>query len=246
MINSSKNGTKLLFDSVTLITLRPYYSIVCLSMKVTRSWWKIQAVKCVWKCWENTIQFSTRGFRAFIPSAVSSVRLFSSRFAARTCTVEHCSQSPILWSAWTWWNILPSQQVHLKWAFSLEEWYSIFSLCEILKRLRKLKQSGFKTINLQPAHEAEVHALHWKQSLSWTWTTWFAALKTLCISPLVAKEFLMSVMSCWLDMTKFRLCVMQQIFGVVLLIWASRQLKWPFAAAVSSELSLHLTSLQLV
>lgn len=28
MTNSSKNETKLLFDSVTLINLRPYYSIV--------------------------------------------------------------------------------------------------------------------------------------------------------------------------------------------------------------------------
>lgn len=34
MTNSSKNETKLLFDSVTLITLRPYYSMVSLSMKV--------------------------------------------------------------------------------------------------------------------------------------------------------------------------------------------------------------------
>lgn len=158
---------------------------------------------------KNTIQFSTRAFRAFIPSVVSSVRWVSSRFAARTWAVEHCSQSPILWSAWTWWNILPSQHVHLKWAFRLEEWYSVFSVCEILKRLRKLKQSGFKTINLQPAHETEMHPLHWKQSLSWTRPTWFVAFKTLCVSPLVAKEFFMNVTSCWFNMTKFRLCVTQ-------------------------------------
>lgn len=177
---------------------------------------------------------------------MSSVRLVSSRFAARTCTVGHCSQSPILRSAQTWRNILPSQHVHLKRAFSLEEWYSVFLLCEILKRLRKLKESGFKTINLQPAHEAEIHALHWKQFLPWTWTTWFAALKTFSISPLVAKEFFMSVISCWFDMAKFRLWGMQWMFRDFLLIWASRQLKWPFAAAVPSELSLHLTSLQSV
>jgi len=45
MINSSKNETKMLFDSVTLINLRPSYSIVFLSMKVARNRRKIQAVK---------------------------------------------------------------------------------------------------------------------------------------------------------------------------------------------------------
>ena len=91
-----------------------------------------------------------------------------------------------------------------------------------------------------------MHALHWKQSLSLTWTTWFAALKTSCIWPQTAKGFLRNVQSCWFNITKFRLRVMQWVFRVVLLIWASRQLKWPFAVAVPSELSLRLAYLQLV
>jgi len=140
----------------------------------------------------NTIQFSTRAFRAFIPSAVSFVRLVSPRFAAKICTVVRYSQSYILWPLWIWWNILQTQHIYLKGAFSLEEWYSVFLLCEILKRFRKLKQSGFQIINLHSAHEAEIHAPPWKQSVYWTW-------KSSSISPPVPRRFLINVTSCWSD-----------------------------------------------
>lgn len=118
MTNSSKNETKLLFDSVTLITLRLYYSIVSLSMNVKGVDGKSRLLNVFGNVVENT-QFSSS---AIIQTHQLCLLIVSSRFAAGTCTVECCSQSPILWSARIRWNILPSQHVRLKWSFTLEEW----------------------------------------------------------------------------------------------------------------------------
>lgn len=106
----------------------------------------------------------------------------------------------------------------------------IFSLCEVLKRFRKLKQSGFKIINLHPAHEAEMHALHWKLSIYW-------ASKNSGISPPVPRRFLIKVISCWFDMTKFGLRVKQQIVRAVLFIQASRQFKWLLCSSIRAVIT---------
>lgn len=58
MTNSSKNETKLLFDSVTLITLRSYYSTVSLSMKVEGADGKSRLLNVFGNVVEN-IQFSS-------------------------------------------------------------------------------------------------------------------------------------------------------------------------------------------